>query len=74
MKPWPCQRCTHLLPPDTTGTHICGKPWPVLSRAQHYLAGTGYHRNWPLYIGTPKQIRGETENEPIECATFEDAT
>ncbi len=73
-EPWLCVRCVHLLPPDITGFHACGRPWPALSRAQEYQCKANFHLKRPAYIGTPKQVRGESDNDPIECATFEDAT
>ena len=69
-RPWPCLRCRHLLPPDSTGTHACGRPWPELSKAQRWASNI---RVGPVYIGTPAHVRGETHVDPIECATFEDA-
>ena len=70
-KTWPCASCTHLGAPDSTGFHVCVRPMPeipALSRAQQYAVTV---RSGPFYIGTPKQVQGDTLNDPIKCDTHE---
>lgn len=68
---WPCKTCRYLGPEDTTGTHTCDRPWPELSRAQLWRVSDRLRS--PVWIGTPKQIAGETPNDPIVCDTYEKA-
>lgn len=63
--PWPCWTCAHRRGPDTTQTFWCAWPLPPMAYViVRRLGGTEPHHR---YIGTEKQLRGETKNSPIEC-------
>lgn len=70
--PWSCWTCRHREGPDGTGTFSCARPidanlLSLWERRQLQYKTAPHHR----YIGTEKQLRGETQNDRQECPTFE---
>lgn len=71
-KPWPCWTCAYRGGPDTSETFYCTRPMPLgqhpfwLLRHLQQLEPS-HHR----YVGTEKQLRGESPNEVPDCPAYE---
>ena len=69
-EPWPCWTCTFRGGPDVTQTYYCTRPLdPMPFWLERRVGNVEPHHQ--RYIGTEKQIKGETANIAPVCATYE---
>jgi hypothetical protein len=73
-EPWPCWACKWRTGPDWTETYSCSYP---VEHAAAPIWAIWRLKNAPMvhgrYIGTEKQLRGESDNDRPECRVMERA-